>query len=294
MRYRPVPHFLLPELALPHYGGCPVPAVRGAALTLPGAIHRLAAVPRLSGKVCIVTGAAGGMGAAEARLFASEGACVALADVKDEQGESVAGEIRTAGGTALYLHHDVASDESWARVTDTVVERYGRLDVLVNNAGIGGGDQAPTALEVERWDRVVAVNSTGVFLGIRHAARAMRVTGGGSIINISSIYGLIGAPAGCVYPASKGAVRSLTKAAAVQLAPDGIRVNSVHPGFIDTPQTSHMMEDPEVVQDLVARTPLGWIAMPEHIAWGVLYLASDESTYMTGSEFVIDGGISAQ
>ncbi len=234
------------------------------------------------------------MGAAEARLFAAEGASVVVADVKDEMGEALAGEIAADGGEARYVHLDVASGRDWARAVEGTLGAYGRLDVLVNNAGIGGGDQDVTDLSVDGWDRVLAVNSTGVFLGTRHAAGAMRRTGGGSIINISSVYGLVGAPMGAAYPASKGAVRSLTKAAAVQLAPYGIRVNSVHPGFIETPQTRWMMADPDVVRDLEARTPLGWIARPEHIAWGVLYLASDESAYMTGAEFVIDGGITAQ
>ena len=234
------------------------------------------------------------MGAAEARLFCAEGASVVIADVKDEPGERLAAQISAGGGAARYMHLDVASDEGWARVVEETLGAFGRLDVLINNAGIGGGDEDVTDLTAAKWDRVLAVNATGVFLGTAHAAGAMRASGGGSIINISSVYGLVGAPMGAAYPASKGAVRSLTKAAAVQLARDRIRVNSVHPGFVDTPQTRWMMADPEVVADLRARTPLGWIARPEDIAWGVLYLASDESAYMTGAEFVIDGGITAQ
>ena len=253
---------------------------------------------RLYGKVAIVTGAAGGMGAAEARLFAEEGAVVIVADVQDELGREVARDITrdTAGfgGSARYLPLDVSSDDQWRQAIGDTLDANGRLDVLVNNAGVGGGGDKITDLTVAQWDRILGVNATGVFLGTRHAARAMRRTGGGSIINISSVYGLVGGGRGAAYPASKGAVRAFTKAAAAQLASERIRVNSVHPGFIDTPQTNWMMADPAVVQGLEERTPLGRIATPEDVAWGVLYLASDESSYMTGSEFVIDGGVTAQ
>ena len=242
----------------------------------------------------MVTGAAGGMGAAESRLFASEGAVVVVTDVQDELGEDVTREIRASGGVTRYLRLDVSDDRQWRSVIDSTVESFGRLDVLVNNAGIGGGETNITEVTAEQWNAVMGVNSTGTFLGTKYGAEAMRRSGGGSIINISSVYGLVGAPVGASYPASKGAVRSFTKAAAVQFAPDGVRVNSVHPGFIDTPQTSWMMSDPEIVRQLKERTPLGRIATPEDVAWGVLYLASDESRYVTGSEFVIDGGITAQ
>jgi len=251
-------------------------------------------VNRLSGKVAIVTGAAGGMGAAEARLFAEEGATVVVADVQDEAGAEVARQINDSGGSARYVSLDVSSEAGWTGIIRDTVQADGCLDVLVNNAGVGGGDAEMVDFTTQDWDRVIAVNATGVFLGTKHAALAMRRSGGGSIINISSIYGLVGAGSGAAYPASKGAVRSFTKAAAVQLAPDNIRVNSVHPGFIDTPQTGWMMADPDIVRTLQDRTPLGRIATPEDIAWGVLYLATDESSYMTGSEFVIDGGITAQ
>ena len=234
------------------------------------------------------------MGAAEARLFAGEGATVVVADVQDDRGAEVAREINDSGGSARYTSLDVSSEAAWIGVISDTVRANGGLDVLVNNAGVGGGGAGIVDFTVEDWDRIIGVNATGVFLGTKHAALAMRRTGGGSIINISSVYGLVGAGRGAAYPASKGAVRSFTKAAAVQLAPDNIRVNSVHPGFIDTPQTGWMMADPDIVRTLQDRTPLGRIATPEDIAWGVLYLASDESAYMTGSEFVIDGGITAQ
>jgi NAD(P)-dependent dehydrogenase (short-subunit alcohol dehydrogenase family) len=246
----------------------------------------------------MVTGAAGGMGAAEAALFAREGATVVVTDVQDELGRDVAERITKesadCGGSASYLPLDVSREDQWQGVIERTLRTSGRLDVLVNNAGIGGGGDEVTNFTVEQWDRVLGVNATGVFLGTKHGALAMRRTGGGSIINISSVYGLVGASRGAAYPASKGAVRAFTKAAAVQLATDNIRVNSVHPGFIDTPQTRWMMEDPEIVRELEGRTPLGRIATPEDIAPGVLYLASDESAYMTGAEFVIDGGITAQ
>ena len=246
------------------------------------------------GKIAIVTGASGGMGAAEARIFAAEGASVVVVDVQDDLGEKIVGEISDSSGSARYLHLDVTQEDQWIKVIDDVVGDYGQLDVLVNNAGIGGGAPEITNVTVDQWDRILAVNATGVFLGTKHGAKAMKLSGGGSIINISSVYALIGCPLGAPYPVSKGAVRSYTKAAAVQLAANGIRVNSVHPGFIDTPQTSWMLTDPDTVRNLNERTPLGWIAQPEDIAWGVLYLASDESAYMTGTEFVIDGGITAQ
>ena len=264
------------------------------ALTPLAPAHRLAAVDRVSGKVCMVTGAAGGMGAAEARLLAAEGAAVLVTDVQDVPGENVAGMIRELGGDARYLHLDVGDDGQWHGAIDLAMRLHGRLDVLVNNAGIGGGEEAITDVTQEQWDAVTTINATGTFLGTIRAAEVMRQAGRGSIINISSVYGLVGAPSGASYAASKGAVRSFTKAAAVQLAPHGVRVNSVHPGFIDTPQTRWMMSDPQVVRELRDRTPLGRIATPEDVAWGVLYLASDESRYMTGAEFVIDGGITAQ
>ncbi len=255
---------------------------------------------QMKGLVAIVTGASRGLGYAIAREYGKEGARVVVtARPQSPSGlsgtaDQTAREIQEAGGDALAVPCDVADEYQVQAMVKQVMDHYGQIDVLVNNAGVGEGGDKITAFTVAQWDRILGVNATGVFLGTRHAARAMRRTGGGSIINISSIYGLVGAPGEAPYPASKGAVRSFTKVAAVQLAPDNIRVNSVHPGFIDTPQTNWMMVDPAVVQGLEERTPLGRIATPEDVAWGVLYLASDESSYMTGSEFVIDGGITAQ
>jgi cyclopentanol dehydrogenase len=255
---------------------------------------------RLTGKTALITGAAGGMGAAGARLFAAEGARVLLTDVQDELGHRVAAEIAAAGGVAEYRHLDVSDESEWEETIGWVEAEYGRLDVVVNNAGIFSGRMGRLSdCTVEDWDRVIAVNATGVFLGTKLGARSMRRTVssevlGGSIINVSSVYGLVGAPGEGPYPASKGAVRSFTKAAAVQLAPDNVRVNSVHPGFIDTPQAASLMDDPVERAALVQRTPIGRIGTSEDVAWGFVYLASDESAYMTGAEFVIDGGITAQ
>ncbi len=256
---------------------------------------------RLKGKIALITGAAGGMGAADAVLFARQGATVILTDVQDEMGEETARGIVASpdtagsGGSAVYRRLDVTSEPDWVETVAWVESEYGRIDVVVNNAGTFSGRMGRLSDHtVEDWNRVIAVNATGVFLGTKHGARSMRRTVGGSIINVSSVYGLVGAPGEAPYPASKGAVRSFTKVAAVQLAPDNIRVNSVHPGFIETPQSASLMEDPVARANLVERTPIGRIGTSEDVAWGVLYLASDESAYMTGSEFVIDGGITAQ
>jgi cyclopentanol dehydrogenase len=257
-------------------------------------------VNRLTGKTALITGAAGGMGAAGARLFAAEGARVLLTDVQDELGHRVAAEIVASGGDARYRHLNVSDESEWEETVGWVESQYGRLDVVVNNAGIFSGRMGRLSDYTEQdWDRVIAVNATGVFLGTKLSARSMRRTAtsdvrGGSIINVSSVYGLVGAPGEGPYPASKGAVRSFTKAAAVQLAPDDIRVNSVHPGFIDTPQAASLMDDPVERAALVDRTPIGRIGTAQEVAWGFVYLASDESAYMTGAEFVIDGGITAQ
>ena len=210
-------------------------------------------------------------------------------------GDQTAREISEAGGMAVYRRLDVSDEANWVDLIEWIEAEYGRLDVVVNNAGIFSGRIGRVAdYTVEDWDRVIAVNATGVFLGTKHGARAMRRVGAGSIINISSVYGLVGAPAEGPYPASKGAVRAFTKAAAVQLAPHNIRVNSVHPGFIETPQSASLMDDAVERAKLVERTPIGRIGTSEDVAWGVIYLASDESAYMTGAEFVIDGGVTAQ
>ena len=249
---------------------------------------------RLEGKVAFISGGARGMGAAEARLFAREGARVAIGDVLDDLGRQVEAEINETGGEAIYVHLDVTEEEEWQRAVSTTVERFGGLHVLVNNAGVvSWGTLEDTT--VAEWDRVMDVNAKGVFLGTRAAVAEMRKGGGGSIINISSISGNIGQDnIQPVYNASKGAVRIFTKSTAVQYAKEGIRVNSVHPGSVDTPMTQGRRSDPEQTEERLSRIPLGRVAEPEEIAYGALFLASDESSFMTGSELIMDGGFTAQ
>ena len=245
---------------------------------------------RLDGKVALISGGSKGQGAAEAKLFAQEGAKVVLADILDDEGKKIEAEINETGGEAMYLHLDVTSEADWAAAVRAAVDSYGKLDILVNNAGIllRKGVEETSA---EEWDRVQDVNSKGVFLGVKAAIPAMREVGGGSIVNISSIAGLRGSTS-TAYGASKGLVRLLTKSTAVQYGPEGIRCNSVHPGIIETDMTEEMLDSAGREQWL-ARTPLRIIANAHDVALGVLYLASDESRYVTGSELVIDGGITA-
>ena len=233
------------------------------------------------------------MGAAEARLFAKEGVRVVIGDIREAEGSQVAAEIVGSGGTALFVLLDVSREEDWRHAIETTLAAFGKLDVLVNNAGIGQVVSIEDISE-ELWDRVMAVNARGVFLGTKHAIPAMRKAGGGSIVNISSIAGLVGGGTSAAYVASKGAVRLFTKAAAIQHAGDGIRVNSVHPGPIETPMNQEFFANPANRADRIAKTPLGRIGQPEDVAYGVLYLASDESSFVTGSELVIDGGRTAQ
>jgi NAD(P)-dependent dehydrogenase (short-subunit alcohol dehydrogenase family) len=249
---------------------------------------------RLVGKVALISGAARGMGAAEARLFAREGARVVIGDVLEAEGAAIEAEISAKGGEAVFVRLDVTRESDWAQAVASTVQRFGKLDVLVNNAGIGGvGRVDETATEA--WDRVMEVNAKGVFLGTRAAIPAMRGAGGGSIINISSQLGLVGMDdSSPQYTASKGAVRLLTKTTALQYARDGIRCNSVHPGPIVTPMTERRRAEPAVYQRMLSRIPLGRYGEPDEVAYGVLYLASDESAFVTGSELVIDGGWTAQ
>ncbi len=246
---------------------------------------------RLSGKVALISGAARGMGESEARLFAREGAQVVLGDILEDQGRAAVENITQQGGSATFVPLDVTREQDWQRAVETAEQTYSRLDILVNNAGIVR--MAPLdETSLEAWNEVIGVNQTGVFLGMKHAVPAMRRAGGGSIVNISSIAGLIGLPNIPAYQASKGAVRLLTKNAAVQYATDKIRVNSVHPGRIETPMTAPL--DPERREMLLRLTPLGRDGTAEEVAYGVLYLASDESSYVTGTELVIDGGYTAR
>lgn len=244
---------------------------------------------RLDGKIAIITGAARGQGAEEARLFVAEGATVVLTDVLDEDGE------RTAAGLerAEYLHLDVRSESEWQQVVDGTVARHGRVDILVNNAAIDL-DRRFEATSVEEFERVVAINQTGVFLGMRTVANAMITAGhGGSIINISSVAGLEAVRGRAAYGASKWAVRGMTKVAALEWGKRGIRVNSVHPGLIETPMTAEQraFTDPEVRAKAERAIPIGRMGQPIDIANMVLFLASDESSYCTGQEFTVDGGV---
>jgi len=249
---------------------------------------------RLTGKVAVISGGARGMGAVEARLFANEGAKVVIGDVLEAQGHSVATEIKTTGGEAVFVRLDVTNEADWQQAVATAVERFGKLDILVNNAGVSGSGRVED-VTLEEWNRVMTINSTGVFLGTKTAIPAMRQAGGGSIINISSQLGLVGTDnSSPQYQASKGSVRLLTKATAIQYASHGIRVNSVHPGPIETPMTAARRADPQTLQLILGRIPLGRYGKPEDVAYGVLYLASDESSFVTGSELVIDGGWTAQ
>ena len=249
---------------------------------------------RLENKVALISGGARGMGAAEARMFAREGAKVVIGDVLDAEGTRVAAEIAESGGDALFVHLDVTHEEDWRSAIGAATSSFSKLDILVNNAGIWRrGRVADTT--VEDWDMILDVNAKGVFLGTKLAIPEMRKAGGGSIINISSTAGLVGGPRSSAYTASKGAVRLFTKATAVQYAQEGIRANSIHPGPIDTPMIQQVWHGEEQSREAaLARTPLGRIGTPEDIAYGVLFLASDESSFMTGSELVIDGGSTAQ
>lgn len=245
---------------------------------------------RLTGEVALITGAARGQGEAEARLFAREGASVVLTDIRDELGQQVARDI---GAHATFIRLDVSQAADWQKAVDTTVQTYGKLTILVNNAGIVlTEDQGIEETSLEAWHKTLAVNQTGVFLGMKYAVPAMRRAGGGSIVNISSIAGLIGMGTFPAYQASKGAVRILTKNAAIQYAKENIRVNSIHPGGVDTDIIAPLKG--EWLQAMINAHPMQRIASPEELAYGALYLASKESSFVTGAELVIDGGFTAQ
>jgi len=250
---------------------------------------------KLDGKVALISGGARGQGAAEARTFAREGAKVVFGDVRDADGKEVEAAIRAAGGDAVYVHLDVTSEADWRGAIQVAVDRHGRLDILINNAGIVIPRVPIDERTVEEWDRVMAVNARGVFLGTKHAIPAMRRAGGGSIVNISSVAGigqsLHQEPA---YAASKGAVRIFTKVTASQHAKDGIRCNSVHPGPVDTEMFHSAFPDPEAMQRRLQRVPMRRMGTVDEIVAAVLFLASDDSSYMSGAELVIDGGALAQ
>jgi NAD(P)-dependent dehydrogenase (short-subunit alcohol dehydrogenase family) len=254
---------------------------------------------RVEGKVVIVTGGALGIGRATCVLLAQEGARVAVTDVLDDAGAKVVGEIKAQGGSARYWHLDVSKEKQVARVFREVAKSFGGIDVLVSNAGIAGVNKPTHEVTEREWDRVITVNVKGVFFGTKHAIPYMRKRGGGSIINLSSIYGIIGAPDLPPYHASKGAVRLMTKTDALSYARENIRVNSVHPGYIWTPLVANLAgRSPQKQRALRKRLgslhPVGHVGEPDDVAYGILYLASDESKFVTGSELVIDGGYTAR
>ena len=248
---------------------------------------------RLEGKVVLITGAAHGMGAEEARLFAREGAKVAIADIREEDARKVEAEIAEAGGESMVVMLDVSKEDQWETSVAAVVAQFGKLDILVNNAGISGSGERDLG-STESWDRLMDINAKSVFLGMKHAIPEMERAGGGAIVNISSISGFVGQEA--IHPgynASKGAVRLVTKAAAVQHAKIGIRVNSVHPGMMPPMLTSFQRGDPNR-EAMNAAVPMGREGEPIEVANAVLFLASDEASYITGTELLVDGGFTAR
>jgi cyclopentanol dehydrogenase len=255
---------------------------------------------RLDGKVALISGGAHGVkgelmgfGGASAWMFTREGARVVLSDIDVERGEKTVSQIRESGGDAIFASLDVTSESDWAAVVRTTVDSFGKLDVLVNNAGTSERSGVEDTTE-EVWDGQMAVHAKGAFLGTRAAVPEMRRAGGGSIINISSIFGLVGSPGSTAYHAAKGAVRIFTKSAAIQHAKDNIRVNSVHPGFCETPMTRGSFSDPERRSNTLSKVPMDRYGQADEVAYAILYLASDESSYVTGSEVVVDGGMTAQ
>ncbi|MBN8875550.1 MAG: glucose 1-dehydrogenase [Rhodospirillales bacterium] len=245
---------------------------------------------RLADKVAIISGAASGMGAATARRFGREGARVVVADLLEDDGRSVVAEIEKAGGTAMFQRLDVTEEASWSACVAAAVAAYGRLDILVNNAGISGS-ATNDLLESGMWDRVMTVNANGVFYGTKYAVEQMRKNGGGSIVNLSSISGVVGqSMVHMAYNASKGAVRTMTKSTAVQFGAEGIRCNSVHPGLMPPMRTSGATADPTVRAKMLKSVPLGRTGEVDEVANAILFLASDEASYVTGAELYVDGG----
>lgn len=247
----------------------------------------------LDGEVAIVTGGARGIGRASAEGLAKAGARVVLTDVIDDEGEAWAAELRQAGHEVEYRHLDVTDEAAWASVVSETVERLGHLDILLNNAGIGSEADAEHEA-VDTWERVIAINQKGVWLGMRASIPEMRRAGGGSIINVSSIFGAVGGfGASIAYHATKGAVRLMTKSAALRHATEGIRINSVHPGFVDTPLIASAKGTP-AEEAILAATPMGRLARPEEVASVIVFLAGPGASYMTGSEVYVDGGWTAR
>ena len=242
---------------------------------------------RFDGRVALVTGGASGIGKATALRIASEGGTVVIADVQDDLGAQVVSEIEGDGGKALFIHLDVTSEDGWTDAVTKTVDAFGSLNVLVNNAGIG--DTEPIEVtSLDTWDKVVAVTQTSVFLGMKAAGDALKKSGNGSVVNISSMYGIVGSGVSPAYHAAKGAVRLLTKTTALGWAKEGVRVNSVHPGFVETPILGEADRDA-----LIAGTPMGRLGKPEEMAALIAFVASDDASFATGAEFVADGGVTA-
>jgi NAD(P)-dependent dehydrogenase (short-subunit alcohol dehydrogenase family) len=253
---------------------------------------------RIDSKVVIITGGALGIGRATSILLAKEGGQIAVTDVLDTEGQKVVNEIKKKGGTAEFWHLDVSNEKEVKKKFADIRQRFGNIHVLVNNAGISGVSKPTHEITEEEWDRVMSVNVKGVFFCTKHVIPYMQKTGDGSIINLSSVYGIVSSPDVPPYHASKGAVRIMTKTDAFLYAKDKIRVNSVHPGFIWTPMVENYAKSQGKVEDvrklLDSLHPIGHIGEPDDIAYGILYLASDESKFVTGSELVIDGGYTAR
>ncbi len=245
---------------------------------------------RLDNKVALITGAASGMGASMARIFAGEGAKVVVADMLDAEGSAVVADIVKANGAAIFQHLDVSSEAEWRAAVDATLAAYGKLDILVNDAGLSGS-AVEDLFDTAAWDRLMAVNARGAFLGMKFAIPVMKAAGGGSIVNISSISGVTGQHhIHVAYNASKGAVRTLTKVAAVQHGADNIRVNSIHPGLMPPMRSSGRTAQPEVRARMLRQVPMGRAGRPEEVAYAALFLASDEASYITGAELYVDGG----
>ena len=254
---------------------------------------------RLQGKTALIAGGAFGVhgqlmgiGGASARRFAREGAQVVIADIQDDSGERTAAQIRAEGGEAMYVHLDVTNERAWIDAIAAAVRRFSKLDTLVNAAGTSIRHTVEETT-VDEWDLEMAVHAKGAFLGVKHAIPPMRAAGGGSIVIVSSMYGIVGS-ASASYPAAKGAMRNFTKSAAIQYAPERIRVNSIHPGFVLTPLTANIFNVPASIEPRLQRVPMGRLGSVDEIANGILFLASDESSFVTGAELVIDGGYLAQ
>jgi len=244
---------------------------------------------RLKNKVAFITGAASGMGESAARIFADEGASVIIADILKNEGTAVAEAIKASGGDASFVALDVSNEEQWRSGIDASVARYGRLDILVNNAGLSGA--VTDRMDVEYYDRLMSVNARGNFLGMKYAIPAMRKTGGGSIVNMSSMSGIVGQEfVHMGYNGAKAAIRLMTKSAAVQYAKDGIRVNSVHPGLMPPMRTSVSAADPKLREKIIESIPMRRAGRVEEAAYAIVFLASDEASYITGTELVVDGG----